>query len=170
MASALGSLLANYTDSEGEEEIKEDDDEKDSDNDSVNLNPTLAERLGRERTPSGTPGSSASGKSASTPVKAAKAKLVSYHDPDAGLSDEEREPVPMELESEDEDKENEAELHDEKESIDMETEEKERSHIMEELWLEGVKLPPEPPGQCSKELQGVLCTPLSPLQEEPLWW
>ena len=30
----------------------------------------------------------------------------------------------------------------------------ERSHLMEELWEEGVKLPPEPTGQCSR--QGVL--------------
>ena len=28
-----------------------------------------------------------------------QAALVSYHDPDAGLSDEERSPVPMDLES-----------------------------------------------------------------------
>merc|ERR1712098_38898 len=31
--------------------------------------------------------------------------------------------------------------------------EAEKIHIMEELWQEGVKLPPEPPGHCSKELQ-----------------
>ena len=27
----------------------------------------------------------------------------------------------------------------------------ERSHLMEELWEEGVKLPPEPTGQCSRQ-------------------
>ena len=32
-------------------------------------------------------------------------------------------------------------------------EKEERSHIMEELWIEGVKLPPEPPGNCSRDLQ-----------------
>merc|ERR1712002_539942 len=36
---------------------------------------------------------------------------------------------------------------------DEELDEKERSHIMEELWEGGVKLPPEPSGQCSKGLQ-----------------
>ena len=33
----------------------------------------------------------------------------------------------------------------------------ERSHLMEELWEEGVKLPPEPTGQCSR--QGLLICP-----------
>ncbi len=51
--------------------------------------------------------------------------------------------VPMELESEDEDKDN----------LEGDKDELERSHIMEELWLEGVQLPPEPTGQCSVELQ-----------------
>ena len=51
--------------------------------------------------------------------------------------------VPMELESEDEDKDN----------LEGDKDELERSHIMEELWLEGVQLPPEPTGQCSAELQ-----------------
>ena len=51
----------------------------------------------------------------------------------------------MELESDEEDKpENGENGADEKE---------EKSHIMEELWVEGVKLPPEPQGNCSKELQ-----------------
>ncbi len=49
----------------------------------------------------------------------------------------------MELESEDEDKDN----------LEGDKDELERSHIMEELWLEGVQLPPEPTGQCSAELQ-----------------
>ena len=67
-----------------------------------------------------------------TPTK--KAKLVSYIDPDAGLSDDERYSVPMDLESDDEDKEY---------GIDamIELDEKERSHCMEELWEGGVKLP-----------------------------
>ena len=34
-----------------------------------------------------------------------QAKLVSYHDPDAGLSDDERSPIPMDLESDEEGKE-----------------------------------------------------------------
>ena len=34
----------------------------------------------------------------------------------------------------------------------------ERSHIMEELWAEGIKLPPEPSGQCSRELQVITIT------------
>ena len=63
-------------------------------------------KMGREGSPSGTPASSASGKSAGTPTAnsqirssnstggtpSKKAKLVSYADPDAGLSDEETEP------------------------------------------------------------------------------
>lgn len=140
MASALGNLMANYTDSEGEEESRLGGSEGEGEG-----NPTLAERLGRlDPSTATTPTSELSAKSAgshnSTPVK--KAKLVSYHDPDAGLSDEERSPVSMDLES---DKEEEGE--------GIEEVEDERSHIMEELWQEGVALPPEPPGQCSRELQ-----------------
>merc|ERR1719192_2678124 len=91
-----------------------------------------------------TPHSSASATSnKSTPVK--KAALVSYHDPDAGLSDEERSPVPMDLESDAE-----AEGEGEGNGEDAEAEqalieaETEKIRIMEELWQEGVKLPPEP--------------------------
>ena len=94
MASALASLTANYTDSEGE-----DDQENGG-----GLHPSLAD-LNRmvlkdsRRSPNGdadTPGSSGSSSAgalrqssstAATPTK--KAKLVSYVDPDAGLSDEE---------------------------------------------------------------------------------
>merc|ERR550517_1932677 len=132
MASALGNLMANYTDSEGEE-LAEGGSEGEGEG-----NPSLADRLSRLEAPTnatGTPNSSASATSnKSTPVK--KAALVSYHDPDAGLSDEERSPVPMDLESD---------------------AEAEKIHIMEELWQEGVKLPPEPPGHCSKELQAAQC-------------
>ena len=79
----------------------------------------LPPRLSRLEAPTnatGTPHSSASATSnKSTPVKKVpslnlyhcfvskyihdQAALVSYHDPDAGLSDEERSPVPMDLES-----------------------------------------------------------------------
>jgi len=143
---ALASLTANYTDSEGEEEKR-----SDSEEDAFKL----SERLKRENLRESTPGGSsvgsqdsgvghrfASDSNRSTPVK--KTKLVSYHD-ETVLSDEEREPVPMDLES-DEDKEEEG-----KEEGEPETEE--RNHIMEELWSEGVKLPPEPVAPCSKELQ-----------------
>jgi len=80
----------------------------------------------------------------STPVK--MKQLVSYND-ETMVSDEEREPVPMELESDEE-----KELEEEQEQ-NGEPEKQERSHVMEELWEEGVKLPPEPPSQCSRELQ-----------------
>ena len=95
MASALASLTANYTDSEGEE---------DQEDGGRGLHPSLAE-LNRmvitketsRASPNGdvhTPGSSGSSSGArkpgdsrgATPTK--KAKLVSYVDPDAGLSDE----------------------------------------------------------------------------------
>jgi len=117
-------------------------------------NPSLADRLSRLEAPTnatGTPNSSASATSnKSTPVK--KAALVSYHDPDAGLSDEERSPVPMDLESDAE-----ADVEGNEEDAEAEQARKEaeaeKIHIMEELWQEGVKLPPEPPGHCSKELQ-----------------
>lgn len=157
MASALGSLLANYTDSEGEEDHHDDDiDRQSDDQDNSKLHPSLADRLGKlgkESSPGGSSGSRQSNSVGGTPTK--KAKLVSYIDPDAGLSDDERDSVPMDLESEDEDKENggdginDKEL-DENEDID----EKERSHCMEELWDGGIKLPPEPRGECSRELQG----------------
>ena len=52
----------------------------------------------------------------------------------------------MDLESDEDGKE-------EGEDGQQEQYEKERSHIMEELWLEGVKLPPEPAGHCARELQ-----------------
>ena len=77
----------------------------------------------------------------------------------------------MDLESDDEDKENggeDAAITEETEEVD----EKEKSHCMEELWeggksqhssftlkinpvcfIEGVQLPPEPRGECSRELQ-----------------
>jgi len=148
MASALGNLMANYTDSEGEE-LAEGGSEGEGEG-----NPSLADRLSRLEAPTnatGTPNSSASATSnKSTPVK--KAALVSYHDPDAGLSDEERSPVPMDLESDAEvdgdGNEEEAEAEEARKKAEAE-----KIHIMEELWQEGVKLPPEPPGQCSKELQ-----------------
>ena len=80
----------------------------------------------------------------------------------------------MDLESDDEDKEN--DVADIKEvTEDDEIDEKERSHCMEEMWegggsiikcfkifsdfnpvcfhCSGVKLPPEPRGECSRELQ-----------------
>ena len=50
----------------------------------------------------------------------------------------------MELESDENEEDEEAENGENGE---------ERSHIMEELWVEGVKLPPEPAGQCPRELQ-----------------
>jgi len=135
MASALDSLTAQYTDSEGEEEKPD----SPPDQRSPDFAPGLAERL---KVDSGTPGSGHSGKS--TPKKT---QLVAYNDPDAGFSDEDREPVPMDLESEDEDKEEE-DMIDENGKSELE-----RSHLMEELWEEGVKLPPEPTGQCSRDLQ-----------------
>ena len=96
MASALASLTANYTDSEGEDEQEDG---------GRGLHPSLAElnrmvitKDGSRASPNGdvdTPGSSGSsngavspaGSRGATPTK--KAKLVSYVDPDAGLSDEE---------------------------------------------------------------------------------
>jgi len=171
MASALGSLLANYTDSEGEEDARENDEEdgekdKISDNDSIDMNPTLAERLTREGTPSGTPGSAASGVSgergADSPRKNGSMKLVSYLDPDMEAGDDEsraihsdeNEPVPMELESEEDEERRDIDETEDKMVSELETMDvKEKNHLMEELWIEGVKLPPEPPGECSKELQ-----------------
>jgi len=160
MASALASLTANYTDSEGEDErhVEREDDETES----GGLHPSLAERLGKLGKDSGnqsSPGSSGSSShprqtsdsQGGTPTKKAKL-LVSYIDPDAGLSDDERDSVPMDLESDDEDKENGIDamiVSNEDEELD----EKERSHCMEELWEGGVKLPPEPRGDCSRELQ-----------------
>lgn len=159
---ALSSLTANYTDSEGEEEKR-----SDSEEDTFNLTERLKKESLRESTPGGSSVGSqdsgvghrfASDSNRSTPVK--KAKLVSYHD-ETILSDEEREAgekdvkhvnghdddndvVPMELESDEEKEDGKEETEPEKE---------ERNHIMEELWSEGVKLPPEPTAPCSKELQ-----------------
>jgi len=143
MSSILNSLVGTYTDSEGEEE----DGGRDKMNGGEEKNSTdtassLVDRL-KEAGVSGTPGSAGSAKS-TTPTRTTTTKgLVAYQDPDAGMSDEDRESVPMELESEDEDKDN----------LEGDKDELERSHIMEELWLEGVQLPPEPTGQCSAELQ-----------------
>merc|ERR1719158_731860 len=66
----------------------------------------------------------------------------------AGLSDEDRSSVPMELESDaEDDKET-------KENGEHEVQkELERVNILEDLWKEGVKLPPEPEGFCSRKLQ-----------------
>jgi len=138
MASALDSLTATYTDSEGEEEktsTRSDDQQTFEE-----AGPILSDsRLMKDGGVS-TPGSGNSAKSSPK-----KTQLVSYNDPEAGLSDEDREPVPMELESDEEEKtENGQNGVGEKE---------ERSHIMEQLWEEGVKLPPEPTGSCSREIQ-----------------
>ena len=75
----------------------------------------------------------------------------------------------MDLESEDEDKENEENGGN---GLEEDDDEKNTSHCMEELWeggkslprsftgqinrfcfIEGVQLPPEPRGECSRELQ-----------------
>lgn len=136
MASALDSLTATYTDSEGEDEKQRSEDGSETE---VDQAPGLADRLREGGT--GTPNSGHSNRS--TPKKT---QLVSYNDPDAGLSDEDRESVPMDLESEEEE-----------EKVDngepQASEKEERSHVMEELWVEGVSLPPEPAGHCSKQLQ-----------------
>ena len=88
----------------------------------------------------------------------------------------------MDLESEDEDKENEESGEN---GVEEEAEdEKNTSHCMEELWeggktwpssflqlklliyfIEGVQLPPEPRGECSRELQvcRYLCFVFEPL-------
>jgi len=150
MASALASLTANYTDSEGEEDLSREEQEEQGDR----LHPTLAERLGKL---GDSPASSGSGgrqtnSQSGTPTK--KAKLVSYIDPDAGLSDDDRQSEPMDLESDDENKENGLlESLGNGDGEHDEIDEKERSHCMEEMWDGGVRLPPEPRGECSRELQ-----------------
>ena len=72
-----------------------------------------------------------------------QAKLVSYHDPHAGLSDDERSPIPMDLESDEEGKEEGEEGLQEQVDLCLASvavtrlllqDEKERSHIMAELW------------------------------------
>lgn len=96
MASALASLNANYTDSEGEDGGPGSEGEG---GERGGLHPSLAERLGKlgeaGSTGSGTPASNTSspglarGRSNNgTPSK--KAKLVSYLDPDADLSDDDQ--------------------------------------------------------------------------------
>jgi len=154
MASALASLTANYTDSEGEDDLET----SGGLDPSMDLTRIAIAKEGR-RSPNGdvdTPGSSGSssgalrqgGSGSGTPTK--KAKLVSYIDPDAGLSDEDRGPVPMDLESEEEDKEN---GDNSENGVEDKEDEKNTSHCMEELWEGGVQLPPEPRGECSRELQ-----------------
>ncbi|KAJ3654797.1 hypothetical protein Zmor_013960 [Zophobas morio] len=127
-SSALASLTATYTDSEGEEEIK---------------NENLDSQGVSVTTPSGSPSdnkstnSSRPGSPAAIRVTTKVAKLVSYHD-DTIASDEEGEPdeavppheVIMLTENEDI-KEEEADLLDK----------------------DGVQIPPEPPGHCSIDLQ-----------------
>lgn len=139
MASILGSLVGNYTDSEGEEEVENGQKEE-----TVDTATSLVDRL-KEGGGLSTPGSAGSARS-TTPTKKTT-RLVAYNDPDADLSDEDRKSVPMELDSEEEDKDNEDADNSKAED------EHEKSHLMEELWIEGVQLPPEPQGQCSAELQ-----------------
>merc|ERR1719239_1512873 len=90
MASALASLTANYTDSEGEEDLSREEQEE------------LGDSLGS----SGSAGSLARQSNSQTGTPTKKAKLVSYIDPDAGLSDDDRQSEPMDLESDEENKEN----------------------------------------------------------------
>jgi len=61
----------------------------------------------------------------------------------------------MDLESDEENKENGLlESIGNGDGENDEVDEKERSHCMEEMWDGGVRLPPEPRGECSRELQG----------------
>ena len=118
MASALATLTANYTDSEVESEGEDEGGSKiyqdslaERQKDGLYLLiQSYCLRLGKmgaDISPSETPNSSTSGKSLGTPSASTniarssgsasgtpnkKAKLVSYHDPDAGPSDEETEP------------------------------------------------------------------------------
>ena len=118
MASALCSLMANYTDSEGEEPSEGGSEASLADIPTYSLAPASSNK--------------------STPVK--KAALVSYQD----LSDEEQSPFPMESD---------AEVVGDWNERDAKEEEQKRIHNMEKFWEGVVKLPPEPSGHCSKELQ-----------------
>ncbi|XP_030759137.1 SAP30-binding protein-like [Sitophilus oryzae] len=128
--SALASLTATYTDSEGEEEDNNED----------------VEKALRKKTTNPLQGSNSDQKSStssrpSSPsivstvfVKTKLAKLVSYHD-DTIASDEEPEAdddIPQQI-------------------IFVNDEEKTQEAEMVEL--DGVVIPPEPPGSCSAELQ-----------------
>lgn len=123
MTSALASLTATYTDSEGEEEPNEDH--------------TSNEGTASAKTPSGSPSeksniSSHPGSPTLVKVTSKVAKLVSYHD-DTVVSDDEGDlEVPHQVVMIPEDKKI------------------EEFELVED---DGITIPPEPPGHCSKELQ-----------------
>ncbi|RZC40318.1 SAP30-binding protein [Asbolus verrucosus] len=143
-STALASLTATYTDSEGEEEINEETGESQS-------VPALA-------TPSGSPSdnksTNSSRPSSPAPVRVTTkvAKLVSYHD-DTIASDEEGEAddtVPHH------------------EVIMLMDNENSHSEDHEPLDKDGVQIPPEPPGHCSIDLQDKIAKLYEKMQNQQL--
>ena len=136
MTSALSNLMANYADSEGEEPSEGGSEGEEEGVASLADMPT---RLEAPTKAPGTPYSSSAFASSNKSAPIKKAALVSYQD----LSDEDQSPVPMDLEVDGDGNEREAEA------------EQKRLHNTEEFWewQDVVKLPSEPSGHCSKELQ-----------------
>lgn len=129
-STALASLTATYTDSEGEEEVANEENSE-----SQGPNPIT--------TPSGSPSdnksTNSSRPSSPAPVRVTTkvAKLVSYHD-DTIASEDEGEPDET------------APPH---EVIILTENETTKPEEPESLEKDGVQIPPEPPGNCSLDLQ-----------------
>ncbi len=174
--SGLASLTANYTDSEEEPEDEEQEpfqkinDGRAEEQKSLSLAPVVNPAppvLVDSRTNS--PGSSGR----ATPVK--KTRLVSYTEEGHEDEDKDDDVVSMELDSGEEEKEDEVEPVKEADNKTSGVGDKEKEASQElsksdvadkkekeqqrhrpptvETWCDGVRLPPEPPGECSRELQ-----------------
>lgn len=139
---ALASLTATYTDSEGEEELNNENSE--------------SQGVAILTTPSGSPSDNKSSNSshpnspAPVRVTAKVAKLVSYHD-DTIASDDEVEP--------DESAPPQVILLTETETV---------KHEDNEPTEDGVQIPPEPPGQCSADLQDKIAKLYEKMQNQQL--
>ena len=157
--SALGSLLANYTDSEDEDHNKEEDDEETT-RDSVIFPSGPPSHL--THSASGTPNSSKSATPGGSSKPKAPPNLVSdYGDIQDDNDDKNTEGVPMDLESDEESKEQTTEQS--KEDILNRS----GSVIEVDAWTEGGKLPPEPLGLCSPRIQEAVTKAYKRKQENP---
>ena len=161
--SALGSLLANYTDSEDEDQNKEEDDDEETTRDSVTFPSGPPSHL-TTHSASGTPNSSKSatpGGGGSSKPKGPPNLVSDYGDIQDDNDDKDTGAVPMDLESDEESKEQPTEQS--KDDILNRS----GSVIEVDAWTEGGKLPPEPQGLCSLKIQEAVTKAYKRKQENP---
>lgn len=141
MTSALASLTATYTDSEGEE------DENDEINEDTKSVETTTKSPVSSTPENKTPHSSQPPSPATVKVTTKVTKLVSYHDDTVASDDDgESEEVPHQV-------------------ILMTDNEQSESDMGKD---DGITIPPEPPGHCSQELQDKITKLFEKMQTQQL--